>query len=422
MLNRLEAYNQSPILDLSTVDAAYVSEFGEYLVRQGVTFSTAKLFKMSFRAVMKEAYGTDFKAQFKAVFKNVGSKNETATNCISFDDLKKIVNCNLDNLAVLNRARNLFLYCVVSGGLSLQDVKRMVESNELDLRLPQQKLLVKEFKQFSETGFENYVTKLGSKQYEDALNAVGVSAGISTTLKPDSVVDGWFVAANRTNVPIKTIASVIPNGTPISEVISTSTEVLESEKLDVLASVANTLIDTKTRWFAMKCYSSDPTEMDEEIAKTGVLSMDELFSSFIPPEQKVPKSKATQKKSVMSNMYFFNCKSSTAVNIKNAVKDLGWVYTLAGTSTPAQISDSEMKTFMLLCEVSEGTLTYHFPDIQSKTEDLTIGREVKVTNGNFCGQVGVIKELPNNKYKVTLIFTSLCAKITAEVPVDFIRF
>ena len=81
-----------------------------------------------------------------------------------------------------------------------------------------------------------------------------------------------------------------------------------------------------------------------------------------------------------------------------------------------------MKTFMLLCEVSEGTLTYHFPDIQSKTEDLTIGREVKVTNGNFCGQVGVIKELPNNKYKVTLIFTSLCAKITAEVPVDFIRF
>lgn len=119
-------------------------------------------------------------------------------------------------------------------------------------------------------------------------------------------------------------------------------------------------------------------------------------------------------------MYFFNCTISTAINIRKAVRDKCWVYTLAGTSIPAQISDSEMKTFMLLCDVSEGLLTYYFPETISLDQDFIIGREAKVTNGNFCGKVGIIKELNNNKCQVVMSFEGLCAKVVAEIPKDFL--
>lgn len=422
MLNRLEAYNQSSVLDLSTVDSTYVSDFGDYLVREGVTFSTAKLFKMAFRAVLKEAYGSHFREQYKAAFKDVGSKNETHTNCISFEELLKIANCKLDKAAVLERVRLIFLYCVVSGGLSLQALKELLDTKGLGQSLPQQKKIISDFSHCCEHGFEQYVSKLGEEQYSQALEVIGISAGISGILKPQSAVDAWIATAIKANVSATKMASLLPSGIEVLGNTSDASNISNQERTEILKSAANALFDMKPRWFVMKCHKAEPAEMGKIIEDTGLISEDETFTSFIPPEPKLPKKKATAKKSVMGDMYFFNCTNSTASAIRKVVRDKGWVYTLAGTSIPAQISDAEMKTFMLLCDVSEGTLAYHFPGSHSEIQDNLLGREATVINGIFCGQIGIIKELPNNRYKVVMSFTSLCAHVTADIPLEFLRF
>lgn len=421
MLNRLEAYNQSPILDLSLVDSTYVSDFGDYLVREGVTFSTAKLFKMAFRAVLKETYGSDFRAQYKAAFKDVGSKNQTPTNCMSLDDLLKIANCNFGKAVVLERVRLVFLYCVVSGGLYLQGLKESLNTISEDQRIPQQKKIIRDFYNCYEQGFEQYVSKLGEEQYAQALEAIGISAGISICLKPQSAVEAWIATARKANVSTTKMASLLPSDVEVLGNTSEASSISEQDKTEVLKSAANALFDMRPRWFVMKCVNAEPNEMDKIIGEAGLFSDDETFTSFIPPEPKVPKNKVSAKKSVIGDMYFFNCTNTLAATIRKAVREFGWVYTHIGTSIPAQISDTEMNTFMLLCDVREGTLTYYFPGIKSTSEKFTIGKQVKVINGNLIGHVGLIKELPNNKYKVVLSFTSLCAKITAEVPIDFLE-
>lgn len=420
MLNRLEAYNQSPILDLSTVDSTYVSEFGDYLVREGVTFSTTKLFKMAFRAVLKEAYGSDFRAQFKAVFKDVGSKNETPTNCMSLDDLLKIANCKLEKNVMLERIRLVFLYCVVSVAISLEDLKNSLIVRGLNPQLPQQKKIIHDFGPYYEYGFDQYVSKLGAEQYAQALEVIGISSGISNCLKPQSAVEAWISIAKKANISATKMASLLPSVLKVVRDSSAIDDLSDQERIEILKAAANALFDMKPRWFVMKCYNVEPTEMDVIIKEAGLISEDETISSFIPPDPGVPKNKSNLKKSVISDLYFFNCTNSTASTIRKAVREFGWVYTLAGTSIPAQISDAEMKTFMLLCVVSEGTLSYHFPEDQSGKDVFIIGQEAKVIKGKLSGQVGIIKELSNNRYKVIMSFTSLCAKVVAEIPIDFL--
>lgn len=422
MLKRLQTYCKSPVLDLNIVDSDYVADFGEYLVQDGVTLSTVKLFKMAFRATMKDVFGSSFKAQFKAAFKEVDSKNETATHSISYEDLKKIINCNLENHLVLKRARLAFIYCVVSGGLTLQELKSHLETGKLEQELPQQKMVIREFKNISNRSFEQYAASLSDNQYTQALKQIGISSGISIPLRPQSATDGWISAAKKANIPPIIIASVLPSDSSFSINIGKTQPISNDDKVKILTIAANNVVDMKHKWFVMNCRKTGIEDINKVIKRAGILSDDDYFASFTPPKTAIHKNKNSTKKSILDQLYFFNCKSSTAIAISKAIREYAWVYTLAGSIIPAQISDREMKTFMLLCDVSEGTIAYHFPEPHSNTEEITIGRTAKIINGSFSGQVGVIKQLPNNKYKVVMSFTSICAKVTAEVPLDFLQF
>lgn len=422
MLKRLEAYNELPVLDLNSVNADYVSGFGEYLLGKGLSFSTVKLFKMAFRALMKDAFGSGFKTQFKAAFKNVDSKNYADTYCISYDDLQRVINCNLENLILLERVRLIFLYCIVSGGLSIVGLKKVVSEGTLDIRIPQQKFFINEFERISGRSFEQSVLSWDTNQYAKFLEQIGIIAGLSVKLRSQSAAEGWIASARKANIPTKVIASVLSSSASFPENISSAIYVTEEEKLHALKTAANNVVDMKPRWFVMKCFNAKPTEIDNKISNAGILSEYDCFSSFIPPAPDVPKGKKSTKKSIIGDMYFFKCTLSTAVALRNILKNYVWVYPLAGTSIPAQISDTEMKNFMLLCDVSEGTLAYHFPEVLTRNKDVVVGREAEITVGNFCGKIGIITELPNNKYKVVMSFACLCAKVTAEVPVNFLRF
>lgn len=422
MLKRLQTYNKSSVLDLSIIDSDYVANFGEYLVRDGVTQSTVKLFKMAFRAIMKDVFGTDFKVQFKAAFKEVDSKNETATHCISYEDLQKIINCNLENNLVLKRAKLAFIYCLVSGGLSLQGLKSQIRCGKFEHELPQQKMVIREFESISKRSFEQYIVSLSDNHYTLALKQIAISSGISIPLMPRSATDGWISAAKKANLPPIIIASVLPSDSSFSINIGKTQHISNDTKVKALTIAANNVIDMKHRWYVMNCNKTDVADIDKAIKRAGILSDDDYFESFTLSKTATHQRKSSTKKSILDQLYFFNCKSSTAVAIRKVIREYAWVYTLAGTTIPAHIPDKEMKTFMLLCDVSEGTIAYHFPDTLSNIEEITIGQTAKIINGSFSGLVGVIKELPNNKYKVVMSFTSICAKVTAEVPLDFLQF
>lgn len=424
MLKRLEAYNGSGIVDLNKVDAAYVAEFGAYLVRSGVTLSTVKLFKMALRAVMKDAFGPECRAQFKSAFKEVGSKNEAPTNCISYEELDRIIGCNLDGLAVLEKARLVFLYCLVSGGLDYKDLKNRAESNTIDRSLPQQDLILRNFERSFGCSFIHYVSKLSEAHYAQAVAQIGLSAGLSVALKPQSVVDGWVLAAGKARVPVEVMAAVLPPGSSFAAHVPRAARLTDAERMKALRMTADVVIDMKPRWYAMKCYNREPAEMEQIIRGTGIIGEKDRFSSFILPKPQAPRKKSAVKRPILSDLFFFNCTPAAAVSIRKSVRNDARVYTLYGTSVPAQISNVEMRTFMLLCDVSDGTLSYHFPEAGPSDPEMAVGRQARVVSGSLSGLVGVISEVPNNrnKYKVVMSFTSLCATITAEVPVEFIKF
>lgn len=436
MLNRLGEYNKSDVLDLNSVDPSFVSGFGSYLVAEGVTLSTVKLFKMAFRAVMKDVYGPQLKSEFRTAFKDVDSKNQAPTNTISLEDIHRLRDHNLDEVTYLKKVRLLFLYSLISGGIDLNEIRHLSAASPLSRIIPQQDYLLRKFESDNNMTMENFLTEITDEKYSQALSHISALIGLSNPLRSQSVVEGWVVSAVKAHISYDTIISIIPADSPFCENQSSRRQLTQGERRRALRVAANEVIDLKTRWYVMKCYEDEPEEVEKTLNNFPAATDEPGFGTFIPPKPKVPSGqhrdrserekkssskKTATKKPILGDMLFFKCTSSSARSIKKAMKGQGWVYTCSGTSDPAPISDTEMMTFMLLCDIAEDTLSCHFPESENRREEITVGRQATITNGIFSGQVGIITSLPDNKYKVVMSFTTLSARVTAEVPVHFLH-
>lgn len=125
MLNRLEQFVDAPDFDLNAVNPGFVADFGDFLVREGVTPSSVKLFQMSFRAVMKDSFGKENASKFKAAFNGLGSKNVTMERSMPFEEVVRLASLDLSDQPLLQNSLDIFLYSLFSAALPIDSMKSM---------------------------------------------------------------------------------------------------------------------------------------------------------------------------------------------------------------------------------------------------------------------------------------------------------
>ena len=415
MLNRLEQYNNSPELDLNAVDSKFVTDFGGFLLREGITPSSAKLFKMAFRAVMKDAFGTENRNRFKAAFSALDSKNDAPTNRITPDDLRAIRRCNLTPYPVLDKIRSVFIQCTLSGGITLKNLQEDHEWPSEPIHLAQ---LQDEFQKKFQSPMARFAAALTDEQYARALQQIAHEAHLTHTLTPQSALDGWVAAAIQAGVPTPIIAAMVPEASPYHALAPAPATLNEFMRHKALATAADAIIETRTRWYAMRCTDCEPEAVKQLLCQRAIIDSDTPFAIYVAPTARDRRKQPGR--SPLQDLCFFNCRPADAQKIRSGIHDAAYVYALRGAATPTPIPDWEMKTFMLLCDAAEDTLSCHFADTPTN-EHLTPGRPARITNGNLTGYVGIITALPDNKYTVQLTLTTLSATLTATVPVAFIQ-
>ncbi len=423
MLNRLEEFVQSDTLSLEKVDPDFVARFGDYLVRNGVTPSSVKLFQMSFRAVMKDVYGKKNAGRFKSAFCSLGSKNETKGCAICFDELLAVNDLNLDSNHILWKSRAVYMYCVFAAGMTFDRLKETCIKRELAPTIPQQKRILREFTKRTGKSFQDYVPKIDAAEYEKNLAYIGVMAKISGTLTPDSTADAWTVAALKCGLPADLIASTLARDTAFTRILAIKQTYSRLETDDAMATVANKISDEHPRWYVMRCYSRNADDTAECIKNDVTFLEDEHFNTFTVPKSKAKRHRKPAKSTFLDSMLFFNCTADNAAKLKRHIGMDAYVYTRTGSSVPAVVSDNEMKRFMLLCDVSSNNIDLYFPQEETPMPELNENRIARIIDGDFSGNVGVVKALKNDKFRVVMTFTSLGGlKVSAIVPIDFLQF
>lgn len=422
MLSRLEKYAQSSTIDLNKVNPEFVSGFGDYLARAGVTPATAKLFQMSLRAVLKEEYGKDNSDRFRSTFKNLGSYNNAKTSTLSFNELVAIKNLNLEQKSALWKARAVFMYCVYGAAISFESLQAKCSDNESVNILPQQKRIITEFEKRYATGFFEFVSHLDANQYSKLIAGVGTLANTASTLAPDSVTEAWISAAHKYGLSADLIAQSVATENDYTRAIKTTQKFDEQEISQAIKAVANQISDETPHWYVMKCHGRGAAETELHILQKASFLQDESFKTFHVSTNKTTKYKPTGN-SFIESMLFFQCTAENAAKIKQFISKDAFVYTLIGSSTPAYISVNEMRTFMLLSEISSSDLDYYFPEEKHQQPAITTGDTAKIVYGDYTGHVGIVKKLMNDEYRVQIEFKSLGGfRVTATVPIRFLKF
>lgn len=427
MLNRLEQFVDAPDFDLNAVNPGFVADFGDFLVREGVTPSSVKLFQMSFRAVMKDSFGKENASKFKAAFNGLGSKNVTMERSMPFEEVVRLASLDLSDQPLLQNSLDIFLYSLFSAALPIDSMKSMAAEGTLRPMLPHQRRILRRFELRTRKSFTKCIESLDVKGFSDNLSIIGQLAGLSSTLSPATAADAWISAARKCDIPADLIAASIQVETDMAKKL-TGKKQYEQWRIDeTRLTVANRISDERLHWYVMRCYAEDSMTMAESFGPQIPFLRGEAFRSFVPPpdaalDKKLPgKKRKTTRPTFMGSLLFINCTQDVAQQLKRYLGADAYIYTHPATSLPAPISDREMLTFMLLCEVSTDTITYHFPTRQTLLPAIEKGRTARITRGNAVGQVGIIEKISTDRYKVSLTFSSLGgARVTATVPIEFI--
>lgn len=423
MLNRLEEFNGESFLSLDSVNPDFISGFADHLIREGVTPSSIKLFQMSFRAVMKEAFGMERRQQFKEVFSGLGSKNESPAQSLSPDDLHNLLDTDLSGKPLLEKTRDLLLFSLFGAGTDLFSIG--TEDSSL---LPHQQKIAEAFPGKYGIGFREYISSINRESYTENLAVLALATGISGLLTPESSARLWTDIARCCGLATDLMASSLAIRTAFSQIVNIRNHHTPEEIYQAKLKVANRISDERHHWYVMRCFTATPDEISSRIKSEDSPLAKERIDTFVPPSFSSEKNKGkssarnTGRLSFLETLLFFHCSRENAGKIRRHLGNEIYLYTLSGTAVPAPISDREMKTFMILCDIGRDSLSCYFPDRDRQLPEVTEGATAKIIAGSASGNIGIIGRISPDRYEVELKFQSLGgARVTATVPLEFIQ-
>lgn len=399
VIKRLKQYHGGDCIDLDDITAEYVDAFGDFLLEQGVAPSSAAQFKMVFRAIFKAPFGREGSERFKDAFRNVASVNKAATHTVTIDDVRLLAHARIAE-PVLDKLRSVFMFCLYGGGLLPADVDEASVPPT-----PQQSALCADFEKKYNTSLCRYASRLDADTYTRGLAVIGQNLALSGPLLPTSALDGWLAAARCAALAPAVIASAAAYPTAYC---MPAEPVADYVKTDALLCAANRVVDFTPRWYAMRCIAAKPDEMAARLAPLGY---DDTFA--------IPSGNTSV--GLMASTLFVRCTPAAAVELRRIVSGDAYVYTLVRSTIPAVIPDSQMLTFMILCNIANDTIDCLFPDDEEYAATFAPGTEARIVDGAFEGYVGVVSRPSKDRYKVMVEIRALGnVRFTAEIPASFL--
>lgn len=420
MLKFLRAYLEGDnTLYVSNISPSFVQGFGKCMLEREIAPSTAKLYKQMLRAVLNKYLGKKYRDILKSAFKDTDSDNETATKLLGPQELVTIAHSELNRSSLLKKVRDLFMFSFYSGGTTLEGIKKIASDNFSSVTLiPQQKEIIQKFPLKYGISFCNYAIALTEEAYSQRLDAIAKLLKLKVQLTPQSSADAWVKTARKCGISNDIIASCL-NAPTIYITAHAEKQDQSSDYLTYYQNVANTIYNVVPRWYVMRCCDISPAELSTQLKKDNDVSFGNLVDTFVPVTKT---GKYTSHMNVMSDILFFRSSPTSAAHLKRNVWPKAFVYSNRSTGQPSFIPDDEMRMFMLLSNIASDTIEYYFPDTNANTTEFNTNDTVTIIDGNFCGQVGVVQKLSDDRLKVFIKIEALNgAIITAEIHKSFLK-
>ncbi|MDO4320543.1 MAG: phage integrase SAM-like domain-containing protein [Bacteroidales bacterium] len=422
MFKRLREYNGNDTITLQSITPEYIAGFADHMTRSGLTAASVRQMLKFFRASFKDVYGTQRRDQFRQTFGAIASANETETRLLTYQDVLTIADSTISGSTLLRKIRDIFMFCLYGGGLAFDDIKSRPELITSGREVTQQQAIANQFKITYGNGLAHTVTSLTYDEYAKGLSAIAHILNLPHQLTPRSAVHGWIAAARHLGISPDMIAAAAADQTAYTANIIIQSKFTDADINRIRADVANHIVDLTPHWYVMRCFALSPAETSTAIRDDANLCPDRQLDTFIAPTHRAS-SRRKARTSLIDSLLFFRCTSRRAMTISRATGTDAYIYTLSGTKTPAPISNVEMRTFMLLCDVAADTLDYHFPQRPDARPTVTIGSTATIMVGNLTGHVGIVSKISKDRYKVVIRFHTLgSALISAEIPVEFLKF
>ena len=421
-IKRLEEYCGSSEVVIDSVDSEFVSGFGRFLLQKGLKATSVKQMTMIFRALFRPFFGKDRLTLFEEAFGEIDSSVVKSVWAPGLEDFKRLVSENFGNSQYFEKIRDIFMLSFYDGGATFDEIRNGIDRMER-AGLPQQVYIIKRFSHRHGVSAGKFLSNLTVHEFESALGSIGYLSGMKGRLGEESAVAGWKKVAMQCGISEETIMAVTGNGhVPGCLSQPGHMAVSEQDKSRAKKIVADAIVPLSPRWHVMRCYKESPKDTEAAIRAAGVLADFDFFETFAVPVSKGLSGKDIGM-SLLGSTLFFNCTPEKAAEIKSALGKSVYVYSLPGTVVPAHVSESEMRTFMLLCDVGTDVIARHFPDYEIPAPENFIGKKARIVSGNFEGLLCDVVRRSDNEYKV---FVNIKAfgniKVSGNVPYAFLKF
>lgn len=422
-LQKVEKYLDGSELTLADIDKEWIDGFADWMIcREGLSENTKATYLRLIYTVCRTAAANGAAVDTSAFDTEGMSNSESTRSLLTIHEIHQLIAANLDGQPVLERARGLWLFSFLCGGLSMTDMMRatteMLEQGVLsttDCNVT-----------VTDAAMSIAISNFCGKEYAfHSENHPLDDAGIKTrTARLNSLLE-IIAEKARIEKPV-TIDNTRSTWLNIARIKGSRVNDLASDRLlfnNLLQEVAALVNQDRRYWFAMRCLRCSIEEMSQEI--NAEFPSAQVFIAESDSYESTTTGVKRVRNSVIRDILFFNTTLSQAELIKRRFRETAYTYDYrSGTSRRlAIIPDAEMKMFMYINHITSREIAWFFPE-EAKTPEFQKGCGVIITDGEWKGARGTYLG-PSPRFPlhiiVSVVLENLNIGVSAHIPHHFVR-
>ena len=422
-LQKVEKYLDGSELPLADINKEWIDGFADWMIRrEELSENTKATYLRLIYTVCRTAAANGAAVDTSAFDTEEMSNSESTRTLLTIHDIQQLMDANLDCQPVLERARDLWLFSFLCGGVSMTDMMKatpeMLEQGVLSTAdgnvmvtdasrsIAISHFCGKEYAFHSESRpLDDAEIKTRTARLNSLLEIIAEKARIEKPVTIDSTRSTWLNIARIKGDRVNDTAS---------------------DRLlfnNLLREVAALVDQDRRYWFAMRCLRCPIEDMSEKISSEFPSSR--VFIAESDSYESTAKGVKRVHSSVIRDILFFNTTLSQAELIKRRFRETAYTYDYrSGTSRRlAIIPDAEMKMFMYINHITSREIAWFFPE-ETKTPEFQKGCGVIITDGEWKGARGTYLG-PSPRFPlhiiVSVVLENLNIGVSAHIPHHFVR-
>lgn len=423
-LKKVETYLCGMDLPLASINKEWVDRFSSWMIdSEKLSENTKATYLRLIYTICRSAAAKGQKIDTSAFETKEMGNSESLRALLNAKEIQSLISLNLSESPMLVRARAIWLFSLLCGGLSINDLMNvtncMLSARILslgDINIPVTEAAISQldmiFDRQTKYTFHQASTPLSSddltRRAENLDSLLSVIAERAKLEKPLTITNVHATWLNLANIKKKRFTH-----------LASDLSLFHSR----LENVAVAVDPYRKYWFAMRCMKVSIENMRHALhsefpeTKTFIAEND----NYECTEKGIKKNR----RSVIRDILFFNTTLPQANAAKKAFHDSAYIYDYQSGNRRqlAIIPAEEMKMFMYINNIPAKEILYFFPD-ESSAATLKKGTEVTVTEGEWKGARGILLG-PSKKYPLLVIvqvtLQNLGIGVSAHIPPHFLR-